>query len=161
FWKRSGITGRAFAAVVVIILIIGGLAVYRSKKLSANVAATPSIAVIPFANLGEEKNEFFSDGLTDELIDSLGHVQGLRVVGRNTSFEVKGKTGDVVKIGRELSVRAVLEGSVRQSGNRVRITAELDDTSTGYRLWSRSYDRDLKDVIAVQMEISTAIANAL
>jgi TolB-like protein len=150
----------AIATLCAVVFVAGAVffLYQRSQHQSPGVA---SIAVLPFANLGDEQNEFFSDGLTDELIDALGRVPGLRVVGRTSAFQLKGKTRDLREIGRELNVTSVLEGSVRQSGTRLRITAELDDTSNGYRLWSQSYDRDLKDAIAIQREISNAITERL
>jgi TolB-like protein len=147
------------SALVILICIATYLFYARHQREAGN--GLPSIAVLPFANLGDEKNEFFSDGLTDELIDSLGRVPGLHVVGRTSAFQLKGKTLDLREIGRSLNVRTVLEGSVRQSNGRLRITAELDDTSNGYRLWSQSYDRDMKDILAIQREISRAITGTL
>jgi len=155
FLRRSRWAGIAFLAA------IGVVTIYRLSWPSASANVAPSIAVLPFANLGGVNSEFLSDGLADELIDSLGRVSGLRVVGRTSSFQLKGKNLDLREIGRQLNARTVLEGSVRQSGSRVRITAELDETSTGYRLWSQSYDRDLSDVIEMQKEISMAITNTL
>jgi TolB-like protein/tetratricopeptide (TPR) repeat protein len=157
----KGFLKHARSVGIALLVAIGVVTAYRLSRPRASANVAPSIAVLPFANLGAENNEFFSDGLTDELIDSLGRVPGLRVVGRTSSFRLKGKNLDLREIGRQLNVRTVLEGSVRQSGSRLRITAELDETATGYRLWSESYDRDISDVIEMQKEISTAITNTL
>jgi len=125
------------------------------------VSSAPSIAVLPFVNLNHNNDDFLGDGLTEDLIDSLARVPGVRVVARTSSFQYKGRTSDVRKIGRELNVRTVLEGTVRQAGNHLRITARLSDASSGYQLWSDSYDREMEDAIAVQREISSSIAAAL
>jgi len=159
---RAGTHWKWIAAIVVAILVVVSVYFFPFKRPGANTPINAaSIAVLPFVNLGEESNEFFSDGLTGELIDSLGRVPGLNVVGRTSVFQFKGTTLDLREIGRKLNVRTVLEGSVRQADGRVRITAELDDTSNGYRLWSQSYDRELKDILAIQREISAAITNSL
>jgi TolB-like protein/Tfp pilus assembly protein PilF len=118
--------------------------------------------VLPFADLSPGKDqEYFSDGLTEELITSLSRIQGLRVAARTSSFQFKGRNADVREVGRKLDVGAVLEGSVRRSGNRLRVTAQLSSAKDGYQLWSDSYDRDLADVFAVQEEIARAIVSAL
>jgi TolB-like protein/Tfp pilus assembly protein PilF len=158
-WNRP----RNFAIAASLIVLLGAatyVGVARSKPNPIGPAS--SIVVLPFANLGDDKSdESFSDGLTEELIDSLARVPGLHVVARNSAFQYKGKPTDVRKIGEELSVRTVLEGSVRKDGNRVRISAQLDDASTGYHLWSASYEKEMKDILAIQREISQAITNAL
>jgi TolB-like protein/Flp pilus assembly protein TadD len=122
----------------------------------------PSVAVLPFVNMsGDPENEFFSDGLSEEILNALAQVPGLRVPARTSSFAFKGKTQDVVRIAEALRVSTVLEGSVRKAGTRVRITAQLIKAADGYHLWSQTFDRDLKDVFAVQDEISVAITSAL
>jgi len=103
----------------------------------------------------------FGDGLTDEVIESLGQVPGLQVVARTSAFQFKGKSLDIRDVGRRLNVRHVLEGSIRKSGNRLRITAELADTQNGYRIWSKTYDRELDDSLTIQHELAQAIALAL
>ncbi len=121
-----------------------------------------SIAVLPFVNYSPEaENEYFSDGITEELIDRLVKIRGLRVAARTSSFAFKGQNADVNEIGRKLRVAHVLEGSVRKAGNRLRVTAQLIDVSDGYHLWSETYQRDLQDVFAIQDEISRAIVAAL
>ncbi len=123
---------------------------------------TKSIAVLPFTNVGGDKEEeYFSDGLTDELIASLGRVPGLRVVARGSAFQFKNKTYDIREVGRKLNVRTVLEGSVRKFGTRLRITVHLDDSRNGYRIWSDIYERDSKDVLAIQREIAQGLVNSL
>jgi len=153
--------------VISVASLIAGIIIYAMYtarpgwSTSRLPRANPSVAVLPFHNLGDTKDESFSDGLTDELIDSLGRVQGLDVVARRSAFQFRNNTLDIREIGEKLNVRTVLEGSVRIYGNRLRITAELDDTSNGYRIWSDSYDRDFKDVLFVQQDISRAIVAAL
>ncbi|HEY1434638.1 MAG TPA: hypothetical protein VGG65_04635, partial [Thermoanaerobaculia bacterium] len=125
-------------------------------------SAEASIAVLPLRNMSAGADaEYFSDGMTEEIINALGGIATLRVAARTSSFAFKGKDTDVRQIGRELGVRTVLEGSVRQAGQRLRITAQLIDVSTGYHLWSERFDREMQDVFAVQDEISLAIAGAL
>ena len=126
------------------------------------VAEDPSIAVLPFVNLsGDAENEYFSDGLTEELLNTLVRVGGLKVTGRTSSFVFKGQSVDLREIGRLLNVANVLEGSVRKAGNRVRITAQLVKTSDGYHLWSNTFDRELDDIFAIQQEIADRVAEAL
>jgi adenylate cyclase len=122
----------------------------------------PSIAVLPFANMsGDQEQEYFSDGITDDIITDLSKVAGLLVIARNSSFAYKGKNVDVRTIGRELGVQSVLEGSIRRAGNRVRITAQLIDAGDGGHLWAERYDRDLTDIFAVQDEVALQIVSAL
>jgi serine/threonine protein kinase/tetratricopeptide (TPR) repeat protein len=124
--------------------------------------AEASIAVLPFRNMSAGSDgDYFSDGMTEEIINALAAIASLRVAARTSSFAFKGKDTDVRQIGRELGVRTVLEGSVRQAGQRLRVTAQLIDVSNGYHLWSERYDREMQDVFAVQDEISLAIAGAL
>ncbi|PWU10069.1 MAG: hypothetical protein C5B51_04915 [Terriglobia bacterium] len=162
--NRARIPSWKVAALLFVFLVLAGsgTVLWRTRAPRAGVSAKPSIAVLPFLNLGGNKDdEFFSDGLTDELIDSLGSVPRLQVVARTSAFQFKGKTLDIREIGRKLTVRTVLEGTVRKYGDRLRITAQLDDTNTGYRLWSGSYDRQAKDALAIQREISQAITSEL
>ncbi len=128
----------------------------------ADDEGAPSIAVLPFTNMSSNPaHEYFSDGITDEVIARLAHVDGLRVVARTSCFAFKGRNLDLRDVGRQLGVRAVLEGSVRWSGPRLRITAQLIDVADGYHLWSERYDRQLADVFAIQDEIAEAIAGTL
>ena len=121
-----------------------------------------SMAVLPFVNVSADpENEYFSDGMTDELITALGRVEGLRVVSRGSVFTFKGKDVDVREVGQRLNVGAVLEGSVRRAGDRVRVSAQLVNSADGYQLWSDSYDRELADVFALQEEVTQAIVGSL
>jgi adenylate cyclase len=121
-----------------------------------------SIAVLPFVNMsGDPDNEYFSDGLSEELLNLLTRLQSLRVCSRTSSFALKGKTVDMPAIARQLNVRHVLEGSVRRAGDRVRITAQFIDAVDDRHLWSETYDRELQDIFAVQAEIATHIVEAL
>jgi adenylate cyclase len=122
----------------------------------------PSIAVLPFANLsGDAEQEYFSDGISEDLITDLSKVSALFVIARNSSFTYKGKTAKVQEIGRELGVRFVLEGSIRKAGNRVRITAQLVDAESGGHLWADRYDRELNDIFATQDEVVQKIVGTL
>ena len=122
----------------------------------------PSIAVLPFDNMsGDPEQEYFSDGITEDLITNLSKISGLFVIARNSTFVYKGQPTDVRRVADDLGVRYVLEGSVRKAGNRVRITAQLIDPPTGYHLWAERYDRDLTDIFALQDEITDKIVTAL
>ncbi len=128
----------------------------------ATVSAAKSVAVLPFANMSADaENEYFTDGMAEELINALSKIQALRVASRTSSFAFKGKNEDISEIGRKLKVSTVLEGSVRKMGNRLRIAAQLINVADGYQLWSERFDRDVEDVFAIQDEISQAIFNAL
>ncbi|HEY6483110.1 MAG TPA: TIR domain-containing protein, partial [Steroidobacteraceae bacterium] len=137
----------------------------RATAETAAAAFNPpphSIAVLPFVNLsGDKEQEYFSDGLTEELLNSLAEINGLQVAARTSAFSFKGKDNDIGTIARKLNVGAVLEGSVRRSAHTLRITAQLINAVTGFHLWSKSYDRDLGDVLKLQTEIATAVASAL
>jgi adenylate cyclase len=136
-----------------------------SKHLAASTAFNPpphSIAVLPFANMsGDKEQEYFSDGLTEELLNSLAAINELQVAARTSSFSFQGEHPDIATVARKLNVGAVLEGSVRRSANTIRITAQLINAVTGFHLWSKTYDRDLGDVLKLQTEIATAVASAL
>jgi len=122
----------------------------------------PSIAVLPFANMsGDAEQEYFSEGVTEDIITNLSHNHSFFVISRSSSFTYKGPGVDVGKVGRELGVRYVLEGSVRRAGNRVRISAQLVEATTGHHLWADRYDRELADVFAVQDEIARSITGAI
>jgi len=122
----------------------------------------PSIAVLPFVNMSDDKaNEYFSDGLSEELLNVLAKIPQLHVAGRTSSFQFKGTNDDLRLIGKKLNVTNVLEGSVRQSGVRLRITAQLIDTESGYHLWSNTYDREITDIFAIQDEIAANVVDAL
>ncbi len=122
----------------------------------------PSIAVLPFVNMSDDReNEYFSDGLSEELLNLLAKIPQLHVAGRTSSFKFKGTNEDLRIIGEALNVKHLLEGSVRRSGPRLRITAQLIDTENGYHLWSETYDRDLTDIFAIQDEIAGRVVTAL
>lgn len=138
------------------------LRVALEHALTGPATSEPSIAVLPFANLSADKeNEYFSDGLAEEIINALANIPGLKVTARTSAFAFKGREQDVRSIGEALDVRTVLEGSVRRAGSRIRVTAQLIDTADGYHLWSERYDAEMADVFAVQDEIATAICRAL
>jgi adenylate cyclase len=122
----------------------------------------PGIAVLPFTNMsGDPEQEYFSDGISEDIITDLSKVSGLMVVARNSSFAYKGKSPDIRDVGRELGVASVLEGSIRRAGNKARITAQLIDAATGGHLWAERYDRDLTDIFAVQDEVTRQIVDVL
>src|SRR5687768_14146613 len=128
----------------------------------AVVSAAKSVAVLPFANLSADpENEYFTDGMADEIINALSKIQSLRVASRTSSFAFKGKHEDIGEIGKKLKVSTVLEGSMRKMGNKLRITAQLVNVADGYQLWSERYDREMEDVFAIQDDISQAIVKAL
>lgn len=160
-WKKVGWKKIGFMGALILLAAIGIVSGRAIRRDTAPADVSPSIAVLPFQNLGDANDESFSDGLAAELIDSLGRVRGLHVVARTSAFQFRSKTLDIRDIGKKLNVRSVLEGSVRKYGNRLRITAELDDTSNGYRVWSNSYERNFEDALFVQQDISQAIVAAL
>jgi len=129
---------------------------------SSSAPTSASVAVLPFVNIsGDPDNEYFSDGLTEELLNVLTNIKDLKVAARTSSFHFKGQTGDISEIARQLGVSSILEGSVRQSKTRIRITTQLISAADGYHLWSETFDRVLDDIFAVQDEIASAVAKAL
>ena len=125
-------------------------------------SATASIAILPFTNMsGDPEQEYFSDGITEDIITDLSKIAGLTVIARNSTFTYKGRSVDVRAVGRELGVLSVLEGSIRRAGQRVRITAQLVDAATGGHLWAERYDRDLTDIFEVQDDVTHRIVDAL
>src|SRR5215475_14082416 len=132
------------------------------KKPVSTGSERPSIAVLPFANMsGDPEQEYFADGITEEIITGLSKLRWFFVIALNSSFTYKGKAVDVKRAARELGVRYILEGSVRKGGNRVRITAQLIDAATGNHIWANRYDGDLADVFALQDEITKAVVAAI
>ena len=122
----------------------------------------PSIAVLPFANMsGDPEQEYFADGIAEDIITALSRYPSLFVIARNSCFTYKGRAVDVQQVGRELGVRYVLEGSLRKAANRIRVTAQLVEAETGNHVWAERYDRDLADIFAVQDEISEAVTIAI
>jgi TolB-like protein len=157
--RRSGTLG-AMLALALAMLIAGAFVWQRSSSVSDAPAA--SIAVLPFTDLSPAKdNAYFSDGITDELINSLTHVAGVHVAARTSAFAYRNEHSDVREVGRRLGVAKVLEGSVRKMGGRIRITVQLANAADGYQLWSESYDRELTDVFAIQEDISREIVTVL
>jgi adenylate cyclase len=151
---------------VVAALLVGCSLTYwlmrRSTPAAPSRTEIRSIAVLPFSDLSPRKDqEYFCDGMSDELINALTRVPGLGVAARTSSFQFRGQPHDVREIGRKLNVGALVEGSIRKAGNRLRMTVQLVSTADGYHLWSENYDRELGDILAVQEEISQAIVNAL
>jgi adenylate cyclase len=133
-----------------------------SRQGNGGPSDRPSIAVLPFVNIsGDPEQEYFSDGLTEDLIIDLSKVSGLFVIARNSAFRYKGRPVRIEDVGRDLGVRYVLEGSVRKAGERVRISAQLLDTATGYHVWAERYDRELRDIFALQDDVTQKIVGAL
>ncbi len=156
--QRTPIDRPATAAVWIAAL----RAVEPTAPASVNAAPAQSIAVLPFVNLSPDKdNEFFGDGIAEDIINALSRVEGLHVAARMSAFAFKGRDADLREVGGQLNVATVLQGSVRKAGNRLRISAQLMAVADGYQLWSERYDRDLVDVFAVQDEIAGAIARRL
>ncbi|HSC19220.1 MAG TPA: winged helix-turn-helix domain-containing protein [Rhizomicrobium sp.] len=159
--RRRQILFSAMAVLVAAAVALFAL-LWRGPGLHVSSPAEASIAVLPFLNMsGDPAKEYFSDGFSEELLNDLANTPQLRVAARTSSFAFKGKPANVQEIANKLHVRAVLEGSVREAGDRVRITAQLIDGGSGYHLWSQTYDRQLTDILMVQDEISRAIAAAL
>ena len=153
----------AYAAVVMLLMAGLGYLLYE-RGLGRAVASERhgSIAVLPFTNLsGDASKDYFSDGMSEELLNLLARVPGLQVASRTSAFAYKGRSVDIRQVGRDLGVETVLEGSVRQAGEQVRITAQLIDTETGFHLWSETYERQLADIFKVQDEIAGAIVDRL
>jgi TolB-like protein len=157
-------------AVIAVIILLHHRGTYlpgaQTLTLPAPVRETPpaekSIAVLPFVDLSQAKDqEYFCDGISEEILDALAKVEGLRVVARTSSFSFKGKNADVGEIAQKLNVQNVLEGSLRREGNRIRLTAQLVSARDGFHLWSETYERELQGVFAVQDEITRSIVDAL
>ena len=174
---RRRLIVKIFAAAVLAVVAIAGTAwwfwpVTKSSRTPAvaattstaqpMVAARLSIVVLPFANLSDDpERQYFADGITEDLTTDLSRIEGMLVISRNTAFTYQGKRVDTKQIGRELGVRYVLEGSVRRSSNKVRVSAQLIDATTDTHLWAEQFDRDAGDLLALQSEITSRIANAL
>jgi TolB-like protein/DNA-binding winged helix-turn-helix (wHTH) protein len=164
-------TRLALGVAIGLAIGIGAWAVLRTKPEVAIVASTGthaqtapahSVAVLPFVNMsGDPTQDYFSDGLSEELLNSLSSIPDLHVAARTSSFTFKGKDAKVAEIGHELNVGAVLEGGVRKDGKHVRITVQLVDVATGFELWSHAYDRDLENILTMQTEIATAVTKSL
>jgi adenylate cyclase len=166
--RRASRVAMAISAVVVILGLLGaaGWVGWRwlrpAESAGLPLPDKPSVAVLPFANLSQDPaQEYFSDGVTEDLITGLSKVSGLFVIARNSAFTYKGKAVKVRDVGRDLGVRYVLEGGVQRSGSRVRITAQLIDAATGYHLWAERYDREVTDIFALQDEVTQQIVRAM
>src|SRR5438105_4328893 len=158
-WIRS-------PATLVLVLLVAALALalpfYWHRSLTTSLPPEKSIAVLPFLDLSETKDqEYFCEGMSEEILDALAKVEGLRVVARTSSFSFKGKNVNPSDVGKKLNIANVLEGSLRREGNRVRVTAELIDARSGFYLWTETYDRELAGVFALQDEITRSIVDAL
>ena len=167
---------KAALAIVAVVVIAGAVTLYQfvlrpfpskievasKEKMALPLPDKPSIVVLPFVNMSEDpKQDFFVDGLTEEIINALSRLPQIFVIARNSSFTYKGKAVDVKQVGREMGVQYVVEGSVRREGNRIRITAQLIDSTTGRHVFSERYDRELKDIFATQDDIAIKILTAL
>ena len=175
--------GLRHVSILTVLLLVAGSAVWLTSRLSreraaqataavadraAGLATRPvtvfdppphSIAVLPFVNLsGDSSQQYFSDGLTEELLNSLTRINELQVAARTSSFSFQGEHPDIATVARRLNVASVLEGSVRRSGNTIRVTAQLNNAVTGFHLWSQTYDRDLGDILTLQTDIANAVA---
>src|ERR1700704_2634525 len=164
--ERLGVDRKMNYVLAVLLVLAIGYVVLDHTVLRRDSAKSPdggkSIAVLPLVNTsGDAANDYFSDGLSEELIAVLAKIPGLKIIGRSSSFLFKGKSDDSRTIGEKLGVTNLLEGSVRKQGDRVRIVAELINAADGRALWSETYDRELKDVFAVQSEIATAVTEQL
>jgi TolB-like protein/Flp pilus assembly protein TadD len=182
---RQRVSGPELSILIVLLLVAGSVMWWLSRngrergvtsapavvalttgsRASATASFSPpphSIAVLPFVNMsGDKEQDYFSDGLSEELLNDLSRINELQVAARTSAFSFKGKDTDIGTIARKLNVGTVLEGSVRRSAHRVRVTAQLINAVTGYHLWSETYDRDLGDVLKLQTEIASAVASAL
>ncbi len=157
-------------AIALVLAYLVGERLWWGRRIPVTATATSgafapdphSVAVLPFVNMsGDPKQDYFSDGLSEELLNSLATIRDLQVAARTSSFSFKGKAVDIAEIARKLNVATLLEGSIRQDGIHIRITAQLISARTGFRLWSKSYDRELKDILRLQTEIATAVTTAL
>jgi len=163
-WLLFGLIGLVAVLLIVQLSfeITNRAATGAQPAMRAENQTSPSVAVLPFANLsGDATKVYFSDGIADQLISELSRTPSLRVAARSSSFAFRGKDVDVKTIAKALNVRTVLEGSVREAGNRVRIAAELVDATNGFQIWSESYDRDLTNILTLQDDIARAITQAV
>jgi TolB-like protein/Tfp pilus assembly protein PilF len=171
---QQRVTGTELTIIAALFMLGGGVVWYYQPTLNTAEKASPaatiqktmpadaSIAVLPFVNMsGNPADEYFSDGLAEELLNSLTRISGLKVAARTASFQYKNRTGDISEIARQLHVAHILEGSVRRAGSRVRVTTQLIKADDGYHLWSESYDRELNDIFDVQSDIAGRIADKL
>ena len=162
---RFGLSGRITDVTIALLLFGLPFVILVAWRLGADIGAPlgeKSVAVLPFNNLsGNSENEYLSDGLSEEIINALARVEGLRVVSRTSVFAWKGRPGDVRDIGRALGAGSVLEGSVQRSGDQLRVTTRLVGVDSGFQLWSGRYDRSMEDIFAIEDEIAESVARAL
>jgi len=163
-WRQRRI--RRWAVGLLVVLLVGWVGLQAWQWVTGSrwgaSASRASIAVLPFVSMSADKeNEYLSDGLTEEIINALANMGTLRVASRTSSFAFKGKSEDVQKIGEQLRVRTILEGSVRKAGNKLRITVQLVNVSDGYHLWSETYEKDATDVFAVQTDVARRVVEVL
>ena len=160
--RRRGRMLAALAGATVLGLLVAGVAVSLRRESRRPLDGTPSILVLPLANMsGDPGQDYFADGMTEEIQGALSQVRRLRVIGRTTAFALREWKTDAREVGQRLGVTTVLEGSVRRVGARLRVTAQVVDVRDGYQLWTRTFDREAGDVLAVQDEIGRAVAEAL
>jgi TolB-like protein len=161
-WSVSVLALLSLAIVFGTVIEVLGMREPLDDIVAADEVPQNSIAVLPFVNMSDDDgNEYFSDGISEQLLNELARVPGLHVAARTSAFYYKGKDELIQKMGEQLGVRTLLEGSVRKYGNKVRITAQLINAGDGYHLWSETYDRELDDIFAVQDDIARAIAATL
>src|SRR5436309_2579967 len=158
-WLRRNPTTALLFALSLALAATVGVMIWKSRPEPPPAAG---VAVLPFVNMSPDKeNEYLSDGLTEDLCTALSQIEGLRVPARTSSFVFKGKTRDIRKIGKQLNVSTVLEGSVSKAGNKIRISAQLNNVADGYHLWAATYDRDMTDILEIRSDISRKVADAL
>src|SRR5213596_3136678 len=164
-WVRRNPSIAAMTATLLALAVPLGLVIWKSDQLFRASQFNPpekSIAILPFLDLSQAKDqEYFCDGISEEILDTLAKVDGLRVLGRTSSFSFKGKSTDASEVGKKLNVENVLEGSLQREGNRIRVTAELINARNGFHVWSETYERELQGVFALQDEITRSIVEAL
>src|SRR6266478_578450 len=161
FWLSS-IAGHGQRGATAAATTIAAAPTAHAEPAAPFAPPAHSIAVLPFVNMsGDSQQDYFSDGLSEELLNSLSRITALQVAARTSSFSFKGKQVDIADIAHKLNVGAILEGSVRKDGAHVRITAQLVNAVTGFHLWSQTYDRDLRHILALQTEIASAVTSAL
>ena len=159
-------SNRRFASrklnVAIVIILTLGIGIVAFERIIPEDVPARSIAVLPFVNMSDDPgNEYFSEGLSEELLNMLAGIEQLRVTARTSSFAFKNEEIDIPTIAQQLNVANVLEGSVRRSGDQIRITAQLIDAASGYHLWSETYERTLDDIFEVQDEIAASVVDAL
>jgi adenylate cyclase len=173
-FRKAGFSWKPIVAIVAVLLVVSGGMIYtlqysdqRSMDTvlsdqQANSAGKPSVAVLPFVNMsGDPEQEYFSDGMTEDLLTDLSQISALTVISRTSSFAYKGQSVDVREVGKSLGASHVVEGSVRKAGDRIRISAQLIDTASGEHLWAERYDRQLDDIFQLQDEVRAQIVAAL